>query len=158
VRRGFAVPAIVAGGTIAGSFDITYAIVFSGLRGVPAIRVLQSVAGGLLGTAAYDGGIGTAALGLLLHFSIAFSWAAIFYAASRRLPFLTERAAVAGPLFGIVIYLVMYFAVIPLSAYPRKVTYTPLNVAINLFVHMFLIGMPIALAARWAETGAKRES
>jgi hypothetical protein len=157
VRRGSAVPAIVAGGAIAGSFDITYAIVFSGIRGVPAIRVLQSVAGGLLGKAAYDGGIGTAALGLLLHFSIAFSWAAIFYGGSRRIPFLTRRPAVAGPLFGIVIYLVMYFAVIPLSAYPRKVMYTPFNVAINLFVHMFLIGLPIALAARWAETGAKRE-
>jgi hypothetical protein len=56
-----------------------------------------------------------------------------------------------------VIYLVMYLAVIPLSAYPRKVAYTPFNVAINLFVHMFLIGLPITLAARWAETGAKRE-
>ena len=128
---------------------------------MPAIRVLQSVAGGLLGKAAYDGGIGTAALGFLLHFSIAFSWAAIFYAASRRIPFLTRRPAVAGPLFGVVIYLVMYFAVIPLSAYPRKVTYTPFIVGINLFVHMFLIGLPIALAARRAETerrGSHRNS
>ena len=121
---------------------------------MPAIRVLQSVAGGLLGKAAYDGGLGTAALGFLLHFSIAFSWAAIFYAASRRIPFLTRRPAAAGPLFGIVIYLVMYFAVIPLSAYPRKVTYTPFLVGINLFVHMFLIGLPIALAARSGGDGS----
>ena len=143
-----AVPAIVAGGAIAGAFDITYAIVFSGMRGVPAIRVLQSVSGGLLGAAAYDGGIATAALGLLLHFTIAFSWAAIFAAASRPLPVLAERPFVGGPLFGVGIYLVMYFVVIPLSRYPRKVTYTPFLVGINLFVHMFLIGLPIALAAK----------
>jgi hypothetical protein len=156
MRRRTAVPAIVAGGAIAGSFDITYAIVFSGIRGVPAIRVLQSVAGGLLGQAAYEGGLGTAALGLLLHFSIAFTWAAIFYASSRRIPAMTRQPGASGPLFGIGIYLVMYFVVIPLSAYPRKVTYTPFLVGINLFVHMFLIGLPIALAARWAETSAAR--
>ena len=158
MRRGTALPAIVAGGVVAGSFDITYAIVFSGIRGVPAIRVLQSVAGGLLGKAAYEGGLGTAALGLLLHFSIAFAWAAIFHAASRRVPGLSRRPAIAGPLFGVLVYLVMYFAVIPLSAYPRKVTYTPFLVGINLFVHMFLIGLPIALAARWAGTGAATET
>lgn len=148
MRRGSGVPAIVAGGAIAGAFDITYAIVFSGMRGVPAIRVLQSVSGGLLGAAAYGGGIGTAALGLLLHFGIAFGWAAIFAAASRWIPVLTERPFAAGPLFGAAIYFAMYFAVIPLSRYPRKVTFTPGLVAINLAVHMFLIGLPIALAAK----------
>jgi hypothetical protein len=150
MRRNPAVFAILVGGFIAGVLDITYAIVFSGFRGVPALRVLQSVAGGLLGAAAFDGGLPTAVLGLFLHFFIAFSAAAIFYAASRRLPFLTRQAVLSGVLYGVVIYGVMNLIVLPLSAYPRKVTFTPLSLAINLFVHMFFIGLPIALAARKA--------
>lgn len=84
MRRHTAAFAILVGGSIAGALDITYAIVFSGIRGVPAIRLLQSVASGLLGSAAFEGGVPAAALGLFLHFIIAFSAAAVFYVASRR--------------------------------------------------------------------------
>ena len=62
MRRNSAVFAVLVGGSIAGALDITYAIVFSGLHGVPAIRILQSVASSLLGSAAYKGGLPTAAL------------------------------------------------------------------------------------------------
>lgn len=150
MRRNPAVFAILVGGFIAGLLDITYAIVFWGLRGVSAVRVLQSVASGLLGAAASEGGLPTAVLGLFLHFFIAFSAAAIFYAASRRFPFLIRQAFLSGALYGAVIFAVMNLVVLPLSAYPRKVTFTPTSLAINLFVHMFFIGLPIALAARRA--------
>jgi uncharacterized membrane protein YagU involved in acid resistance len=149
-RRHPAAFAILVGGSIAGALDITYAIVFSGFRGVPAIRLLQSVASGLLGPAAFNGGVPTAALGLLLHFLIAFSAAAIFYVASRRFPLLTRRAVLSGVLYGIVIYAVMNLVVLPLSATPRRVAFPPLVLATGLLVHMFWIGLPIALAARRA--------
>ncbi len=139
--------AILVGGGIAGLFDITYAIVFWALsRGVPATRVLQSVASGLLGAPAFQGGSATAALGLLLHFLIALIWAAIFFGVSRALPILLRRPIVAGIHFGLVIYAVMNLVVLPLSAFPRKVTFPPLVLATGLFVHMFFIGLPIALA------------
>ena len=150
MRHNPAVFAILAGGSIAGELDITYAIVFSGFRGVPAIRVLQSVASGLLGSAAYESGPATAALGLFLHFFIAFSAAAIFYIASRRFHLLTRQAVISGVIYGAAVYAVMNLIVLPLSAYPRRVTFPPLVLATGLLVHMFFIGLPIALAVRRA--------
>jgi hypothetical protein len=148
MRRHPAAFAILVGGGIAGLLDITYAIVFSGLHGVPAMRILQSVSSGLLGKAAFDGGTPIAALGLALHFLIAFSAAAIFYAASRRLPTLVRRAFAAGIVYGLGIYLVMNFVVLPLSAFPGKFKFIPTLFAADLFVHMFFVGLPIALATR----------
>ena len=83
MRRISGFSAIVIGGTIAGACDITYAITFWAFRGVSATRVLQSVASGLLGAPAIKGGLATAALGLALHFFIAFSAATIFYLAAK---------------------------------------------------------------------------
>lgn len=150
MRRNPASYAILVGGGIAGTFDIVYAIVYSGFRGVPAMRILQSVASGLLGQAAYEGGAATAALGLCLHFAMALLIASIFYLASRRLSFMTRHAVASGLAYGIVVYVVMNFVVIPLSAFPTPMTYTPLRVAINVVAHMLLFGLPIALATRSA--------
>jgi hypothetical protein len=154
MRRHPARFAILAGGGIAGAFDITYAIVYSAVRGMAPQRLLQSVASGLLGTAAYEGGARTAALGLALHFSIALAWASGFYLASRRLPALVRHAVAAGLAYGVVIYLVMYLVVLRYSAFPTPVTFTPFRVAINLAAHMFLIGLPMALATRAAGAAA----
>ncbi|HJT98011.1 MAG TPA: hypothetical protein VJ696_06815, partial [Rhodanobacteraceae bacterium] len=148
MRRNPALIAILAGGGIAGTLDIIYAITYSAIRGVPAMRILQSVASGLLGQAAYEGGAPTAVLGLCLHFAMALLIAAIFYLASRRLAFLTQHAVVSGLAYGVVVYLVMNFAVIPLSAFPTPMTYAPVRVAINIVAHMLLFGLPIALATR----------
>ena len=147
---------ILVGGSIAGLCDITYAVVFSGFRGVPALRVLQSVASGLFGAAAFKGGVPMGALGLLLHFLIAISFAAIFYLASRRFPFLLQRAVLCGIVYGAIIYGVMNLIVLPLSAFPRRVTFPPLVLATGLFVHMFFIGLPISLAVRrFSDTGER---
>src|ERR1051325_11003517 len=111
--------AILTGGLIAGAIDITYACVFSYLRrGGPPGRILQSVASGALGQAAFDGGATTAALGLLFHFLIALIWAAVYYALSRRLRVLARVPYVCGVVYGLLIFAVMNYAVIPLSAAP----------------------------------------
>ena len=70
------------GGLLAGSLDMLYATGFWSFYGVPAQRIAQSVAAGLLGRDAFTGGASTAALGLALHFliavgmSLAYTWAA----------------------------------------------------------------------------------
>jgi hypothetical protein len=140
--------AIVWGGLLAGVGDITFAFVVSGLRGVGPVRVLHSVAGGLLGPAARDGGLATAALGALLHFFIAFVWAAVYWLASRRLKLLVRRPVVCGLLYGAAVYAFMYLVVLPLSAAYFKPTFTPSTVLLNAAGHMLLVGLPIALAAR----------
>src|SRR5580693_7265400 len=90
-----AVPAIFVGGLIAGALDLTSAFITFGW-GVP-----RAIAGGLLGRTALQGGTGTFVLGVLLHFFIACSAAAIYYAVSRRLGFMTEHAVVCGMFYGI---------------------------------------------------------
>src|SRR5260221_8275092 len=145
-----AAKAILMGGAIAGACDTTYAIVFSWMRrGTSPVRILQSVASGLMGKPAFEGGWPTAVLGFVLHFFIAISAAVIFYLASRFLPILTRQAFIAGALYGLAIYAIMYFVVLPLSAVPFKPPFAPLPTIPDLLVHMFLIGLPISLAIRW---------
>jgi hypothetical protein len=142
--------AILWGGLIAGALDITYAILFSYFRsGVAPAVILQSVASGLLGKATYDGGFATAALGLFLHFLIAYIWAAIYYLASRKLDILARVPYVCGVVYGVLIYVVMNYVVIPLSAVPPRTGPRPaLVVVTGLLIHMLGIGLPIALATR----------
>jgi len=90
MRRNPAAFAILVGGGIAATLDIIYAIIYSWIRAkVPPIAIMQSVASGLIGQRAYEGGAATAALGLCLHYAMGFIIAAIFWFASRRLKFMT---------------------------------------------------------------------
>jgi hypothetical protein len=144
-----ALPSILLGGLVAGFFDITYATVFSYLRsGIAPIRILQSVASGWLGPAAFDGGAPAAALGLVTHFGIALTAAAIFVLASQRLPDLVRRPVAWGIAYGAVIYAVMNLVVLPLSRTQPRNAFPPIVLLTGLIVHMFLIGLPIAFAAR----------
>lgn len=151
MRRVSPAVAVLTGGLVAGAFDIAYACLFSYLRsGIPPVRILQSVASGLLGAAAREGGVATAALGLFLHFLIAVTWAALFYEVSRHLPLLRRQPILSGIVYGAVIYAVMNLVVVPLSAFPRKLSFPPIVFWTGLFVHTFLVGVPIALSVRRA--------
>ena len=147
-ERSGATRAIAWGGLLAGAGDITFAFVVNGLRGVGPERVLQSVASGLLGEAAKEGGLAAAALGAALHFLIAFIWATVYWLLSRRLKVLVRRPVVCGLLYGFAVYAFMYLVVVPLSAAYFKPTFTPYTVSLNGAGHMLLVGLPIALAAR----------
>ncbi len=142
--------AILFGGLIAGALDITAAFINSALHGRSLIGVLQSIAGGLLGRTAYQGGWRTAVLGFVLHFCIATIWAAVYYAASLKLPLLTRHAIVCGLLYGVVVYLFMYMVVLPLSALQFKFFNQPASAVLTgVLIHLFCVGLPIALAVRW---------
>jgi hypothetical protein len=148
-QRPRALAAILWGGAIAGAFDLTYATVFYGLRGVKPIRVSQSIASGLLGPKAYEGGFATAILGVVLHFVIAIGAATVFYLLSRKLAFLTQKPILGGPLYGAAIYFFMHFVVLPLAANPRfRTTTLSIPTVCDFAIHMILIGPAIALAAR----------
>lgn len=148
-------PAIFCGGIIIGTLDLAFAFISAGLRrGISPVRVLQSVASGLLGTESFQGGVGSAALGFALHFGIAFVVAAIYLIASRKLPILAQRAVPAGLLYGVGVFLVMNFVVLPLSAVPKRQP-APAALALECVGHMFLIGLPIALIARRHNAGAR---
>jgi hypothetical protein len=142
--------AILWGGLIAGAIDITYAFVYHYLRsGITPARILQSVASGALGADAFKGGLAVAALGAFFHFLIAYIWAAAYYAASRKLDVLVRQALVCGVLYGAFVYAFMNYVVLPLSAAPFKGGTPPTATWVTgLLIHMFGIGLPIALATR----------
>jgi hypothetical protein len=138
---------ILLAGLVAGALDITDACVWWGYKAdVPAMRILQSVASGLLGAESYEGGAATAALGLALHFFISICAAAFFYAASRRIPLLVRHAVPSGILYGLAFYFLMTFVIVPLSAAPRS-PHLEWN---GFFTHTILFGLPIALICRRA--------
>jgi hypothetical protein len=139
--------AIFWAGLAAGILDISAAFITWAPRGVMPIRILQSVASGLLGPSSYQGGSATAALGLGLHFFIAYSWATIFYIASRRIPLMTRRPVASGVLYGVFVYLVMYWVVIPLS-HMRRGPFSLFNTVIAIITHIVCVGLPIALMVR----------
>lgn len=142
---------VLLGGLIAGTLDMLFAIVFWAIKAdVPPARIMQSVASGLVGRdQAVAGGVATAALGLALHFLIATSMSVTYYIVARRWAFLWRRPWIAGPLYGVLLYAIMNFIVIPLSA-ARAGSHDPLWVGMSVLVHMTLIAMPMALAARGA--------
>lgn len=136
--------AIFWGGLIAGTLDITAAFVNSGLRGRSPMWVLQSIAAGLLGADSYKDGIRSAALGGALHFFIASVWCAVYYLASRKLEFLTQRFIVCGLLYGVVVYAFMNLVVLPLT-YPFKISYPPAAIVTGVLILMLCVGLPISL-------------
>ena len=144
--------AILYGTLVVGVLDALDAVVFFGLRGVRPIRIFQSIAAGVLGRAAFQGGLATAVLGACLHFFIAFVVVLTFYLASRRAPLLTRHAVVSGLLYGLVVYLVMNLVVVPLSAASAAPPSVPVLVN-GLLIHAFGVGLPTALFVRAAGPG-----
>jgi uncharacterized membrane protein YagU involved in acid resistance len=122
-------------------------------REVPAQRILQSVAAGLLGDASFEGGGSTAALGLGLHFLIALSMALVYYLAARRWSLLRQRPVACGAVYGLLLYVLMNYVVVPLSA-AGSASKDPLWIALSIAVHVLLIGIPIALFSRRAAAKA----
>jgi hypothetical protein len=146
------VRAIVYGALVVGALDLLDALIFFGLRGAAPVRICQSIAAGLLGRAAFQGGAATAALGVALHFFIATYIVATFYVASLRLPVLVRHAVIAGLLYGLAVYGVMNYIVIPLSALGGRGPFV-LPVFINgLLIHAFGVGLPAALFVRAAHS------
>lgn len=137
-----ALMAIAVVGGVAGTLDLLQASILFGWR-IPLV-----IAAGLLGPQAIHGGAGTCILGLCLHFCIACSATAIFYAASCKLTFLIEHPLVCGLFYGIAVELVMSYVVLPLSALHALGPYELKDVLLGLGVHMVVVGLPISFSVR----------
>jgi hypothetical protein len=145
--RAEALRAIVLAGAAAATLDLAFAFTFYGATvGASPLRILHSIASGAFGMAAFDGGIATAAFGLLAHYFILIVAASFYFAASTRVAALRRRAAICGPLFGVAIYCVMHYVVLPLSAAP-KFGASILSISSEFLMHL-LLGLTIALVVR----------
>lgn len=149
--------AILTGTLVAGTLDICAAIISWWVRGVAPPRVLQGVASGLLGRESFEGGAATAALGLFLHYAIMSVIVTLFVMAALRSARLTPaslpRAMGIGLLYGIVVYLVMTYVVVPLSASPAGLPGLRGFVE-GIVIQIVCVGLPIALVTRRVLRGA----
>jgi uncharacterized membrane protein YagU involved in acid resistance len=141
-----ALRAILIAGLVVGVLDISSAFLIWWQRGVALQRGLQGIAAGLLGVNSYEGGMATAGLGLALHFFVAFVVVSIFYLASRKIPYLTKQPLVSGAFYGIGVYIVMYWFVLP-TAFPTF-RHRLGNELLAVAIHIFLIGLPTAFIVR----------
>ena len=146
---GQAFPAIFWGGLLAGIGDITQAFIVFGYFSAAAtpFRILQSIPRGIFGARTFQMGWTSALLGIVLHFTIAFTAAAVYYTASRKMRVLVDRPIIFGLLYGEAVFLFMYFVVMPLSAigFPKFGAATYITGPVG---HTVLVGLPIALMTR----------
>lgn len=135
-----ATAAILLGGFTAGTIDVGAA---AAINGRSPIFILHVIAGGVLGRASLDGGAAIALSGLFLQWGMSLIIAAIFVLAARRFDSLRKQWLAAGIAYGVPVWLVMNFIVVPLSAWHRMPKLTPYNVIANLLA-MMLFGVIVS--------------
>lgn len=153
-RHGDFVRWIVGGAVVAVldlSFAGTYWVVIR--QATTLSRILQSIASGLVGPAAFQGGMRTVWLGAVLHCVVALGWTGVFLVLARNWqPFARILATPGGALqtgmpFGLLVWLVMDLVVSPLShAKPAPVASTWF--VVSLVWHAIGVGLPMAVVAR----------
>jgi uncharacterized membrane protein YagU involved in acid resistance len=143
---------ILWSGLISGLLDATAGVVVYFLfKGMDPIQVLQYIASGVFGTAAFSGGLLMAVAGLILHFVIAFAFAAGFFFVYPNIPVLSKNIWITGLLYGLFIWLFMNLLVLPNSNTPQS----PRDFVsvLEIIWHMALVGLPMALiTARYYNT------
>jgi uncharacterized membrane protein YagU involved in acid resistance len=135
---------VLLGGFIAGSVDVGAACLINKLA---PLRVLQAIASGVMGKSAFSSGLSAAVLGLVLQWAMSILIALIFAAAARRLAILKRRWFAGGLAYGVVIYFVMNFVVVPLSAAPFTIKFK-LPKSMEDLLAMLLFGLIIAYFGR----------
>ena len=141
----FAAPIIA--GLICGILDGLAAIIITLSFGGTIARMFQGIAFGVLGKPAYQDGASSIALGIALHFTISFGAAIVYFIATRYLPILISQALLCGVLYGVIVHLVMQYAVIPMSKIgPRP--YAAKSFFAVLAAHVIVVGPSIALTIR----------
>jgi hypothetical protein len=156
---------ILYAGAVVGVLDITAACIHAyAAHAFGPVRVLKGVAGGLLGRSALEGGFATAALGLAMHFTMALTMTTIFYALSQRFPLPQKLGGVVavGLLYGAAVFAVNNFGTAPLLSWVRSLyLHTPILFKPpmgwpQLVIHLFCVGLPIALVMhRYAPAAAR---
>ena len=124
--------------------DLLFAVSFAAYRGAAPTKVFQAIASGVLGSDASAGGAAVSAFGIACHFALSILWAALFAGLAWQFPKIARKPLLAGIGFGLVVFLAMRLIVLPLSAYPKPVTFAPLATVLDLLSHMLLFGVPIA--------------
>jgi hypothetical protein len=130
---------------VAGTLDILFAMILTLSFGREVGNMLRYVASGPF-PAATDMGTAGAMLGLLVHFALMAIMAAAYmlFARSHRREHLRDMPYRAGLAYGLITYAVMNWLVVPLR-FDTPLPPKPLSIATQLFAHIVLVGIPMAL-------------
>jgi hypothetical protein len=140
---------ILLGGLVAGTIDIGAA---SLINWVSPVDIAHFIAGGFLGrVASFAGGTSTAVLGLVLQWIMALIIAVIFAGIALVVPIVRRHWLIGGLVYGLPVFVVMNFVVVPLSAIHRFPHFTAPRFIENL-VAMLLFGVIVAWFAREKNT------
>jgi uncharacterized membrane protein YagU involved in acid resistance len=123
-------------------------LVYSVLQGTPFMVVLQYIASGALGVSAFEGGTGTALLGVLFHLVISFVIAAVFILSADRIPALRRYTIPAALLYGFGVWIVMRLIVLPLSAAPPVPAPTTPWLIEEIVEHILIVGLSLGILVR----------
>ena len=107
---------IALGGLVIGTLDLLFAWGFWAAKGATFVGILQSIAAGWYGKASHSMGATSAWVGALSHYAIATAFVAAYWLAARRLAALLKRPVLLGAVYGLLLYVIMNFIVLPLSA------------------------------------------
>lgn len=132
---------------VAGTLDILSAFVFAGLAGATPGGVLRYVASGPFGDSVRHGGNEWAVVGLAVHFAIMACMAAAYFLVAPRIPALIRNPVLAGLLYGLILWGIMYWIVKPLRWPEAPLPSNLWGIGNALFSHCILVGIPIALIA-----------
>ncbi|HKS72985.1 MAG TPA: hypothetical protein VJQ82_07280 [Terriglobales bacterium] len=140
-------------GLIAGTLDISDALIYSAIRGATPKMVFQYIASGLVGMQSFQMGGASVVLGAAIHYAIALTWTAIFYIASRQIAVLRERPVISGIAYGAVVYVVMNYVVLPLTRVPPAKRPPTVAGRINAVAALlFCIGLTVSLLVKWSDS------
>ena len=141
--------AIALGGMMVGLLHLIIqdGLVFSLLNQTPFILVMQYVASGVMGNAAFAGGLAIALLGLIIHFLISFVVAGVFILSADRISLLRHNVIFGSLLYGVGVFIVLYVVILPLSAAPPVPLQTT-DVIELILEHVLVIGLPLGLFVR----------
>ena len=136
---------ILAAWFVAGTLDILAAVTYYPLAsGVRVTTLLQGIASGILGDRAFAGGVGTAILGLILHYTIALIWTILFVLVFRRVRKIFANLFAIGIVYGVVVWFVMNLIVLPLSNVSQG-PFSLLQATVDAVILMSCVGLPIAM-------------
>lgn len=144
--KGTGAGAVLRIGLIAGTLDIGENIIFNAFRHITPAQIFQYIASGLTGPWAFRAGAASVVLGVGIHYTIAVSWTALYWSASRRWSVLVRRPVVCGILYGGLVYVIMNAAVLPLTRVPHaKVAMSVASRVSGVLALLFCIGMTVAV-------------
>lgn len=145
--------AIVIATTVAGTLDLLAAFGFAIAAGGSPIGVLRGIGGAVIDAETFASPLIPCLVGLALHYGIMTIMAAVYVSTASHFRWLNRIALLGGLAYGLALWLVMFWLVLPQRWPTLFPSGDPKDIAMTLGCHMLLVGVPIALvtrsAARW---------